>query len=81
MRPFTAALVFLALVSLAGCSRDTGAAEFGTARPASGPLPRIEGLPPVAIGTVVSLDHADERRLGGLVVQAAKDLARALRVP
>ncbi|HEX5859879.1 MAG TPA: IclR family transcriptional regulator [Microbacterium sp.] len=45
------------------------------------PLPRIEGLPPVAIGTVVSLEHADERRLGGLVVQAAKDLARSLRVP
>ena len=43
------------------------------------PLPRVEGLPPVAIGTVVSLEHADERRLGGLVMQTAKDLARALR--
>lgn len=43
------------------------------------PLARVEGLPPVAIGIVVRLERADERRLGGLVVQAAKDVARALR--
>ncbi|GAA5026469.1 IclR family transcriptional regulator [Microbacterium fluvii] len=42
-------------------------------------LTRVDGLPPVAIGIVVHLEHADERRLGALVVQAAKDLARSLR--
>jgi len=41
-------------------------------------LPRVEGLPPVAIGIVVHLERADERRLGPLVVQAARDLARNL---
>ncbi|BDV31777.1 IclR family transcriptional regulator [Microbacterium terricola] len=40
---------------------------------------RIEGLPPIAIGTVVHIERADERRLSSLVVQTAKDLAKALR--
>jgi cytochrome c biogenesis protein CcmG, thiol:disulfide interchange protein DsbE len=35
-------LLLLAL-SASACSRDSGASELGTARPASGPLPRIEG--------------------------------------
>lgn len=43
------------------------------------PVARIEGLPPIAIGIVVHIERADERRLGGLVIQAAKDLAKALR--
>jgi cytochrome c biogenesis protein CcmG, thiol:disulfide interchange protein DsbE len=43
VRPIVALLVLLALVTTSACTRDTGAAEFGTARPASGPLPRIEG--------------------------------------
>ena len=42
-------------------------------------LPRVEGLPPVALGLVVHLERADERRLGPLVVQAAKDLHHDLR--
>ncbi|MCR2762929.1 IclR family transcriptional regulator [Microbacterium sp. zg.B48] len=42
-------------------------------------LPPTEALPPAAIGIVVHLESADERRLGGLVVQAAKDLSRDLR--
>ena len=42
-------------------------------------LPRVEGLPPTALGLVVHLERADERRLGPLVVQAAKDLHLALR--
>ncbi|KJL42956.1 IclR family transcriptional regulator [Microbacterium trichothecenolyticum] len=42
-------------------------------------LPRVEGLPPVALGLVVHLARADERRLGPLVVQAAKDLHHDLR--
>ncbi|WP_349425494.1 IclR family transcriptional regulator [Microbacterium sp. LWS13-1.2] len=42
-------------------------------------LPRVEGLPPVALGLVVRLERADERRLGPLVVQAAKDLHHDLR--
>ncbi|MEZ3161584.1 IclR family transcriptional regulator [Microbacterium sp. BWT-B31] len=43
------------------------------------PLARVEGLPPIAIGVVVRLDIADERRLSGLVLQSAKDLRAALR--
>lgn len=43
------------------------------------PIARIEGLPPAAIGIVVHIERADERRLGALVVQAAKDLSKALR--
>jgi len=42
-------------------------------------LPRVEGLPPIAMGLVVHLERADERRLGPLVVQAAKDLHHDLR--
>ena len=42
-------------------------------------LPRLEGLPPTALGLVVHLERADERRLGPLVVQAARDLYDALR--
>lgn len=42
-------------------------------------LGRVEGLPPIAIGVVVHLDRADERRLGPLVVQAARDLREDLR--
>ena len=45
------------------------------------PLGRVEGLPRGALGIVVRLESADERRLGPLVVQAAADLTRALRSP
>lgn len=41
-------------------------------------LGRVDGLPPVAIGVVVHLDRADERRLAPLVMQAARDLRGAL---
>jgi len=37
-------------------------------------LPEVSGLPPTAIGVVVHLDRADERRLAPLVIQAAHDL-------
>lgn len=43
------------------------------------PLVRIDGLPRAAIGLVVHLERADERRLGPLVLQAARDLSAALR--
>lgn len=43
MRPIAAPLLLLALVSASACSPDAAVSEFGTARPASGPLPRIEG--------------------------------------
>jgi DNA-binding IclR family transcriptional regulator len=43
------------------------------------PLARVEGLPPIAIGIVVHNERADERRLSGLVIQAAKDVTKALR--
>lgn len=42
-------------------------------------LPRVEGLPPIALGLVVHLGRADERRLGPLVVQSAKELHHDLR--
>lgn len=42
-------------------------------------LPPVEGLPPVALGLVVHLDRADERRLAPLVMQAAADVHHALR--
>lgn len=42
-------------------------------------LPRVEGLPPTALGIVVHLERADERRLAPLVMQAAKDLHHDLR--
>lgn len=37
------------------------------------------GLPQAALGVVVAMDRADERRLGGLVRQSAVELTRALR--
>ena len=43
MRRIAALLLLLALAAASACTRDSGASEFGTARPASGPLPRIEG--------------------------------------
>lgn len=42
-------------------------------------LGRVEGLPPSAIGIVVHLERADERSLGLLITQVAKDLTRDLR--
>lgn len=42
-------------------------------------LPGVEGLPPTALGIVVHLERADERRLAPLVMQAAKDLHHDLR--
>ena len=44
------------------------------------PVALVQGLPPIAIGVVVHLDRADERRLAPIVVQAARDLHRDLRV-
>ena len=35
------------------------------------PLGKVEGLPPAAVGMVVQLERADERRLAALVTQAA----------
>lgn len=43
------------------------------------PLGVVAGLPPVAVGIVAHVDEDLERRIGPLVVQAAKDLTRALR--
>lgn len=43
------------------------------------PLGAVGGLPPIAIGIVAHPDDAIERRLAARVVQAAKDLTRALR--
>ena len=43
-------------------------------------LPKVDGLPPTALGLVVHLERADERRLAPLVMQAAKDLHHDLRV-
>lgn len=42
-------------------------------------LAPIEGLPPIAVGTVVHIARADERRLSVLILQTAKELAKALR--
>ncbi len=42
-------------------------------------LSDIDGLPPIALGVVAHLEHADERRLGTIVMQAAKDASKALR--
>ncbi len=42
------------------------------------PLPSVAGLPPAAVGVVTHLVRADERRLGNLVVAAARDIARDL---
>jgi DsbE subfamily thiol:disulfide oxidoreductase len=43
VRRIAALLLLLTLGSTSACSRDTDTSEFGTLRPASGPLPRIEG--------------------------------------
>ncbi|MDQ0643282.1 IclR family transcriptional regulator [Microbacterium murale] len=43
-------------------------------------LGRVDDLPPVAIGVVVRLQRADERRLAPLVIQAAKDLRDELSI-
>lgn len=42
-------------------------------------LAPVDGLPPVAVGVVVHLARADERRLAPLVSQCARDLHQALR--
>jgi DNA-binding IclR family transcriptional regulator len=42
------------------------------------PLPPVVGLPPAAVGVVTHLVRADERRLGSLVIAAARDIARDL---
>jgi len=44
-------------------------------------LPPVEGLPPTALGLVVHLDRADERRLAALVAQSAREIAAAVRAP
>ncbi|MEQ6898030.1 IclR family transcriptional regulator [Microbacterium sp. KR10-403] len=43
------------------------------------PLSPVQGLPPIALGVVVHLGRADERRLAPLVVQATRDLHHDLR--
>ncbi|WP_261167378.1 IclR family transcriptional regulator [Microbacterium sp. Marseille-Q6965] len=42
-------------------------------------LGSVPGLPRAAVGVVSHIDRADERRLAGLVRQAASELSRALR--
>lgn len=42
-------------------------------------VPRVDGLPQAALGLVVHLERADERRLGALVVQTARELGASLR--
>lgn len=42
-------------------------------------LGSVPGLPLAALGVVVAIDRADERRLAALVRQSAADLTRALR--
>ena len=42
-------------------------------------LPAIIGLPPVALGLVVHIDRADERMLGALVQQSAREIFAAVR--
>ncbi|WP_156761298.1 IclR family transcriptional regulator [Microbacterium karelineae] len=42
------------------------------------PLGPVAGLPPAAIGVVVHMERADERRLAALVRQAARDLTKDL---
>lgn len=45
------------------------------------PIPVVDGLPPAAVGVVTHLARADERRLGALVVEAARAIARDLARP
>ena len=42
-------------------------------------LPAIIGLPPVALGLVVHIHRADERMLGALVQQSAREIFAAVR--
>ncbi|UOQ57444.1 IclR family transcriptional regulator [Leucobacter allii] len=42
-------------------------------------LPRIPGLPPAAIGVVVHLARADERRLAAIVLRTARELHAELK--
>ncbi len=42
-------------------------------------LPVVEGLPPIAVGLVVTLERADERRLSALVLQTARELFHEVR--
>ncbi|WP_166980834.1 IclR family transcriptional regulator [Paramicrobacterium fandaimingii] len=42
-------------------------------------MPSVDGLPPAALGVVVHLDRADERRLAALVTQTARELHADLR--
>ncbi|MEB4613311.1 IclR family transcriptional regulator [Leucobacter sp. M11] len=44
-------------------------------------LPLLPGLPPVALGLVVDLARADEKRLAALVQQSARDIVAVLREP
>ncbi|MFD5598895.1 IclR family transcriptional regulator [Leucobacter sp. NPDC058333] len=44
-------------------------------------LPRVTGLPPVALSVVVHIDRADERLLARVVQQAARELHAAIREP
>lgn len=42
-------------------------------------LAPLAGLPPVALGVVVHLERADERRLAALLQQSAREIAAAVR--
>lgn len=42
-------------------------------------LPPVAGLPPIALGLVVTLERADERRLAAIVQQTARELLQDLR--
>lgn len=44
-------------------------------------FPLLPGLPPVALGLVVDLARADEKRLAALVQQSARDIVAVLREP
>src|SRR5690625_1214986 len=43
------------------------------------PLPRISGLPPIAVGLVVRIDRADEQRLSTFLKNTAVRMAKAVR--
>lgn len=44
-------------------------------------LPPVAGLPPIAIGVVVHLERADERRLSALILRSARELYAEVREP
>ena len=44
-------------------------------------LPSLPGLPPAALGLVVHIDRADERKLAALVQQSAREIFAAAREP